>query len=941
MSIPNPESSRDTEPLSERHYLRMAARIAAMFAIALLILAALLYLMRRPVAAWLMEYYLRGHGIESAVTIERLDFYHAAAKVRLGAAEAPDLAIQRIAIGFDWQGLSPHIVSLDLDKPILRSRYNGHTLSFGVLQNLIGPLPETANPNASPGALIATLFPGKNSRFTAQNAQLILATQSGTLIMTGSANFSDGRIHSLSIAVKPAKLKGQTFTADIRRAIFFANANDRLQGTISGTFAFKNQQRPITLNGVRAEIAVSHLRWKTDQTNNIQIAADANIKFDANHVEIGNIAVNALHAQLDTQGQFNTNNAYNITGSITASGTMPAQDAKAQAARIPVLGGDPTSLRALAKALRHFSLRMDGIHALHSAGQTYVTLASPAIITGDGATLQLTAQQGPLLHVTADVVRGSGQLSLEGTQLPKVTVTAPSYTWQTTPKGSVLQGQAKIQTRFSLADIHDASVLANGAFAWRNDRFTFALDRCARVTLKAVAQKKLRIVQDMTLELCGQPDHVLLATAPGQWNMQMAWQSLSARLPVANVKLISPSGTIVLSQANGAMTGTIAIKQARLKDLTPTERFAPLLLAGNLTIKDDALSGQFHLTGAHAKARGALVLSGSTKTGRGRVDIRVPKLAFAPSGLQPADLSPMLAPLTRARGTARFIGHIAWARHGISSQGLLTIQNLSFLGPMGEAHATNSAIQFASLFPLRTAPDQVISIAKVDWATPITNVTLSFRLLPGLLEFRNVNADLAKGQISLGQLRLPLSSNAHTDGKLIIRKIDIGSLLSTSNLADKIKLSAQVSGTVPFRYGPEGFQFVEGHIAAAGPSKLSITPDFWSAKQNADPGAVRGFAYQALEHLAIDKLEGTVNSLPNGRLGLLLHIQGYNDPPTSQPAKVGLIALLQGKAFDKSIPLPKGTKVNLTLDTSLNFAELLAAYRKAWAESLTVKVGQP
>ena len=46
----------------------------------------------------------------------------------------------------------------------------------------------------------------------------------------------------------------------------------------------------------------------------------------------------------------------------------------------------------------------------------------------------------------------------------------------------------------------------------------------------------------------------------------------------------------------------------------------------------------------------------------------------------------------------------------------------------------------------------------------------------------------------------------------------------------------------------------------------------------APPNAVQDFAYQALENLAFDQLDGTVNSLPMGRLGLLLHIKGRNEP---------------------------------------------------------------
>ena len=91
--------------------------------------------------------------------------------------------------------------------------------------------------------------------------------------------------------------------------------------------------------------------------------------------------------------------------------------------------------------------------------------------------------------------------------------------------------------------------------------------------------------------------------------------------------------------------------------------------------------------------------------------------------------------------------------------------------------------------------------------------------------------------------------------------------------------------------------------------------------------AVEDFAYQALENLAFDKLEGTLNSLPGGRMQLIFHIVGYNDPAGAKPTEVDVISLVKGEAFQTPMPLPKGTAIDLTLDTNLNFDQILRAYR--------------
>jgi hypothetical protein len=89
---------------------------------------------------------------------------------------------------------------------------------------------------------------------------------------------------------------------------------------------------------------------------------------------------------------------------------------------------------------------------------------------------------------------------------------------------------------------------------------------------------------------------------------------------------------------------------------------------------------------------------------------------------------------------------------------------------------------------------------------------------------------------------------------------------------------------------------------------------------------VQDFAYQALENLSFDRLEGAVNSQPMGRLGVQLHIVGRNDPQQAAEPRVRVLDLLRGRAFDRPLPLPKGTPIDLTLDTSVNLDELLESY---------------
>ena len=102
----------------------------------------------------------------------------------------------------------------------------------------------------------------------------------------------------------------------------------------------------------------------------------------------------------------------------------------------------------------------------------------------------------------------------------------------------------------------------------------------------------------------------------------------------------------------------------------------------------------------------------------------------------------------------------------------------------------------------------------------------------------------------------------------------------------------------------------------------------------------RNLAYQAMENLAFDQLDASVNSLAGERLGIVFHLKGQHDPPQRQRATVRLSDLLGGKVLSKPIPLPSDTKIDLTLDMSLNFGELVRALEQAWRDG-TQNAGAP
>jgi hypothetical protein len=169
---------------------------------------------------------------------------------------------------------------------------------------------------------------------------------------------------------------------------------------------------------------------------------------------------------------------------------------------------------------------------------------------------------------------------------------------------------------------------------------------------------------------------------------------------------------------------------------------------------------------------------------------------------------------------------------------------------------------------------------------------------------------------------------------LILENVQLADVVERSPFADKVDFDARVSGRLPFSSDAEGVKISSGEVHAVQPGRLSINRAALTGVSAGGggpaaaetPNTITDFAYQAMENLAFSQLSAQVNSLPAGRLGVVFHINGEHSPPQRQEIRLSYLELARRKFLDKPLPLPSGTKVNLTLDTSVNLDQLLRDY---------------
>lgn len=909
--------------MAKKPWASIGWRVAGPTAALVLVAAAFcIYLARLPIAGWAIEHYLAAQGVESEVTVLSLSPTQIAATARIGAARHPDLTVERLAIQFAWHGLKPLISNIEIEAPVLRISYRQGTVSLGALDALSRSFSEGARQKRF---LLSNL---PDLSFT--DAHLVLATLGGLLRIYGRGAIKKGQVTDLVLAAQPSRIGGAGFSASLFSATLRA-ADDRV--VLSAAGALDAQVGITRVSTGRTSIIV---REQGASLADLVAVKPSTVRMQAgilsDRISLPAVTLEPAEINLSATSRMAPGRPHAIALSLDGHVTVHRKDADRLLAMLPI-GRD----RRLASAPRGM---MSGIDVSVPGAQLAfldtirLSLEAPATIGGNGVRLQIAPLSRPLLEKRGQQWSGGAAVRLSGPGVPTVAFSLPSLEIRSGADGSSGHAGLTLAAEFSFGGIRHATLWADGRGSWKAGHAAFTLNRCATFRAGSVEQNGKLLAERLLAGLCGVTGAPLVSFGHEGWDLRARLRTVSASLPGAMTKISDANGEAEWSSDGAHQTLRLRVGSAQVRDLRAQARYTPLRVSGDLKLVDQQAQGQFAVRSANARI-GSVTVKGRLLKGSGQAFVRLGPVTFDPHHLQPRNLSPLLSSLRQASGSAAFTGRIAWSRHHVSSTGTLMLNGLDFLGPAGEVHDLRGQIHLISLLPPRTANDQTLTAGRVDATVPVEQLLAVFTLDDARLRLASAKARLGKGEAWLSPMTLSLAERTTTGGVLQIRNLDLEPLLQASNLASKVRARAAVSGAIPFRIGPSGIEFAAGQLASVDGGQLSIDPSLWSGNQgSAKDNAVRSLAYQALEHLKIESLEASVNSRAGGRLELVLHVKGRNDPPLPKPAEVDLFSLLNGSAFSHPIPLPPGTEVNLTLDITLNFAELLSAYQKAWAEAL-------
>jgi hypothetical protein len=698
---------------------------------------------------------------------------------------------------------------------------------------------------------------------------------------------------------------------------------------VTGAGAMTVQAARVAASGATAERLslagdFTDLQWTRAAGDSVRAGLSLNLAID--RLAQADLHFTGLKGAFSGTGRFGREGAgLSLRGGISSRGGWTSLGA--------VVASDPPETAALKRALASFTLVAPDL-AIEASGQGLsLGLSSPVRLrTAGGGQASLQALGNAPLFRDG---KGAFRLIAGGGGLPSLDLTADRFT--TGPETVAAHGRLEAQGAFG--PVQGASLDAVGTLTLARGVTSFAADGCIPIR----ADRMEMGANDITKlggELCPVKPP-LFTLADGRWRLRGRAAGVEAQ--VLEIALSQAAGPLDFSGKGEALSGTLDLKAAQVGDLAPQTRFRPLRASGRARLAGGVWRADLALADPAGRPIGQAQVRHDQASGVGGATFDTGLLAFADGGLQPAALSPLAAAIgSPATGQVRFTGKADWTSRTLASSGLLDVVRLDFRSPAGAVTGLSGQVALSGLAPPTAAPGQVLAAETVDLGVAkLIAPRIEFSLDPNSLQVAGAQLGLGGGQVTLEPLSIPLAPGKPWEGTVVFKDVQLSDIVEASPFGDRMDLTAKVTGRAPFVVSDAGVKVVKGELHAVEPGRLSILREALTnvaadgaavstdapvpaAAAAQTPDTMTDFAYQAMENLAFETLDAQVNSLPEGRLGVLFHIKGEHSPPKAQQLTLTLKDLITRDFLKRSLPLPSGTKVDLTLDTSLNLDKLLA-----------------
>ncbi|SDZ02584.1 YdbH domain-containing protein [Nitrosomonas sp. Nm33] len=295
-------------------------------------------------------------------------------------------------------------------------------------------------------------------------------------------------------------------------------------------------------------------------------------------------------------------------------------------------------------------------------------------------------------------------------------------------------------------------------------------------------------------------------------------------LPQSNLHLDNIAATLHLGTPEKGNIADFTI--GKLHHQVSAPYFAPLSISGS--IKSKSVHGQSKIYSMNAvggvpgtwylRIMGEQVLD----SGDGMLKIVIAPLDFAVDGLQPKTLFPNLSQLKNVSGMVSASAKFRWSKKGISSSGMLELDNVSFIHQAGKISGLNATLNLTDLLSPSSPPQQTLTIRRIDLGIPIESLVISYQIedSPPRIVLEKANLFLLGGIVSLGPTLIDPTS-ARNDVVIFVNNIDLEAFF------DQVKVegltgNGRLDGSVPIMLEGDHIIIRNSHLEAKVPGMLQF-----------------------------------------------------------------------------------------------------------------------
>ena len=274
---------------------------------------------------------------------------------------------------------------------------------------------------------------------------------------------------------------------------------------------------------------------------------------------------------------------------------------------------------------------------------------------------------------------------------------------------------------------------------------------------------------------------------------------------------------------NGALVAA-AMRIERVESLARPALVAPVGVELAAEGRLDALA--FEAVVSDALGTFVVEAAGSREPEKTTAHVRLYPLRFVTGATEIGDLSPRLAELVvGASGVVELEGDVEWAGDALIASGTFsardfgaTVFGIAFAG-------LDTEMRLTSLVPLATAPEQTVTIARIDLGMPLEQGTAVFDLdSNGVLAVHRLDFGFAGGRLFAEPFTLDSGSPNDIGFVLRAEDVELSHFLALSRI-DGLAGTGVLSGRVPVRLIDGGIRLDEGLLSAETDGVLRYTPN--------------------------------------------------------------------------------------------------------------------